>query len=169
MGHDDDIFQSYQKGYEEARALYENDELDEVVQKAEKMLAHGDLPRYRRIRLHLLVAACLEDHIEADELVEKAESQWGLASSFVQDTGEPVSSLSTTVAELTFVIGKDPDSSDALAELRLEIDAVKQHFRSEREEAWAQEEREMELEMEEEREGTDTEIECTGEEEMAPE
>ena len=44
--------------------------------RADKLLTDSDLPRYHRIKLYLLVAACLEDDIEADDLVERPQSQW---------------------------------------------------------------------------------------------
>ena len=63
------------------------------------------------------------------------------------------------------MVGQDTDSEEALAELRREIDSVKQHFLEERAAAWTEEERkweqeEMEREMgkgEEDEEGDEVE------------
>lgn len=91
MERSDAVMARYQRGYDAARTLYENDQLDEAVEEAEKMLADGDLPRYHRIKLYLLVALCLDDWIEADDLVERAESQWGMARGYIwTKTGAPL-------------------------------------------------------------------------------
>ncbi|EMC97552.1 hypothetical protein BAUCODRAFT_107144, partial [Baudoinia panamericana UAMH 10762] len=137
MSRHDAVMVAYQKGYDKAKAFYENDQLDEAVEEAESMLANDSMPRYFRIKCYLLVAACLEDRIEADDLIERAESQWVMARSFVPQTG------------------RDTDIEDALAELRGDIDSVKQHFKEERAAAWAQEKREIELEIEREEMGVE--------------
>lgn len=65
------------------------------------------------------------------------------------------------------MIEEDLDSEEALAELRSEIDSVKQYFRSEREEAWARYEKESGETDEDEDE--DVGMEGEGEEALVPE
>ena len=80
----------YQERYDKARAFFDDDEFEKAAKVAEKMIKEGNLPRYHRIKCYCLVAACLEDWIEASDLMERAESQWGMARYHVSMTGAPL-------------------------------------------------------------------------------
>ncbi|KAK1070086.1 hypothetical protein LTR33_010753 [Friedmanniomyces endolithicus] len=127
MDRDEADLKAYQKGYDEARALYENDRFEDALRLAESMLDESALPRYHRIKCYLLAAGYLEDHAEAEGLVEMADSHWFMARHYVSTRGE-----------------LDPESEGALEELRSDIDLVKNHFQEERAAEWAQQELEWE-------------------------
>lgn len=82
MANRDAVIQRYTRGYNEVRAHYDADELDEAVTKAEELLQNFDLPRYNRIKLLTLVAAAIDDWDEADRLLETADTLWHMARQF---------------------------------------------------------------------------------------
>ncbi|KAK1059525.1 hypothetical protein LTR74_012562 [Friedmanniomyces endolithicus] len=148
MDRDEADLEGYQKGYDEARALYENDQFEDALRLAESMLDESALPRYHRIKCYLLAAGCLEDHAEAEDLVEMADSHWLMARHYVSTRG-----------------GVDPESEGALEELRSDIDLVKNHFKEERAAEWAQQELEWEQqELAREMEGVEDDDDEDGEE-----
>ncbi|TKA37584.1 hypothetical protein B0A54_11542 [Friedmanniomyces endolithicus] len=139
MDRDEAIMIAYRNGFDEAKAFYMNDQFEEAVEVAESILYDNELPRFHRIKFFLLIAACLADRSEADDIIERADSEWSMA--------------------------RCADSRDALAELRSEIDAVKKHFAEERAAAFAREEREWkEQELAREMEGVEDDDGEVGEE-----
>ncbi|TKA48358.1 hypothetical protein B0A54_00493 [Friedmanniomyces endolithicus] len=139
MDRDEALMRAYQQSFDEAKAFYMNEQFEEAVEVAESILHDSELPRFHRIKFFLLIAACLADRSEADDLVERADSEWSMA--------------------------RCVDSRDALAELRSEIDAVKSHFAKERLAAFTREEREWEeQELAREMEGVEHDDDEDGEE-----
>ncbi|KAK0313462.1 hypothetical protein LTR01_001718 [Friedmanniomyces endolithicus] len=150
MDRDEAIMIAYRNGFDEAKAFYMNDQFEEAVEVAESILYDNELPRFHRIKFFLLIAACLADRSEADDIIERADSEWSMARWYVATRGEDADSA---------------DSRDALAELRSEIDAVKKHFAEERAAAFAREEREWkEQELAREMEGVEDDDGEVGEE-----
>ncbi|KAK3671402.1 hypothetical protein LTR78_008680 [Recurvomyces mirabilis] len=126
----DQLTPSWDRGYKEARALYDADQLDEAIEAADKLLHKSGIPRYHRIKCYLLNAACTNDDLEAQELVARSNSLWHMARSIVGKSGP------------------EPDAEEALAELRHAIDSLDNELAKEREEARDMEEEE---EVEEEK------------------
>ncbi|KAK0249869.1 hypothetical protein LTS09_015029 [Friedmanniomyces endolithicus] len=150
MDRDEALMRAYQQSFDEAKAFYMNEQFEEAVEVAESILHDSELPRFHRIKFFLLIAACLADRSEADDLVERADSEWSMARWYVTTRGEDSDSV---------------DSRDALAELRSEIDAVKSHFAKERLAAFTREEREWEeQELAREMEGVEHDDDEDGEE-----
>lgn len=51
------------------------------------MLNKSGIPRWHRIKCYCLTAASLEDGIEAQDYVERAESQWMMVREYVSKSG----------------------------------------------------------------------------------
>ena len=72
----------------ELSSLYlEKDQLDEAMEAAEEMINHSGIPRYFRIKCYCLIAASTADEYEADEYLERADSQWGNARGLIPNNG----------------------------------------------------------------------------------
>lgn len=138
MSRSDNVFASYQKEYDRALSLYDNDQLDETVEVADRMLDDTNIPRYHRIKCCVLIAGALEDTVEAQDLVEQAESEWWMERQIASRGGS------------------DADTQEALAELREDIDIVKGHVHKQRQ-AFLEEQQKL-LEMEEGEETEEMEV-----------
>ncbi len=87
MDRDEALMIAYEKSFNEARAFYEDDEYENAVEVAESMLHDSELPRFHRIKIFCLIAACLGDNSEADDFMEKAESEWSMGRWYVATRG----------------------------------------------------------------------------------
>ena len=104
---------AYDRGYNQARRLFDNDQLDEAVDIACDMLDDNGSPRYHRIKLLLLVAASAEDWWDVDQYLEQAQTLWLMARRF-----NPV--------------GADEAVDAAMQELRGSLDTVQADHDSKR-------------------------------------
>ncbi|KAK3659533.1 hypothetical protein LTR22_008450 [Elasticomyces elasticus] len=69
----------FDEEYNEARGLFDNDDLVGAIDKAQNLLDDSTLPRYHRIKLLLLLSASVSDWHEVDTLLEEARTLWRLA------------------------------------------------------------------------------------------
>ncbi|KAM0710376.1 hypothetical protein Q7P35_002738 [Cladosporium inversicolor] len=83
----DSVTEVFNKGHNEARALYEEGKLDEAAEKADQLLDDEGISRYRRIKCYMLIAACLDDWMDADILRAKSELLWQLERQKVTERG----------------------------------------------------------------------------------
>lgn len=70
------IDRAFSRAYNEAAELYDNDELEKCVEKANELLADGAAPRYHRMKTWILLAYVLGDWNDANDCFVKAESLW---------------------------------------------------------------------------------------------
>ncbi|KAK4949300.1 hypothetical protein LTR10_011917 [Elasticomyces elasticus] len=109
----DAVSDSFDKRYNKIFDLYEAGDNDKVLEEADNMFHDSGLPRYHRIKLYLLIAAVLDDWEECGKLIERSETLWKMARSFIPP-------------------GASQGSEEALAELRESIDSVKAAHQEER-------------------------------------
>jgi hypothetical protein len=63
-------------GVNEAGNLYNDDRLDECIEKTRNLLADGAIPRYHRMKALILLASTLGDWEEANDCHVEAETSW---------------------------------------------------------------------------------------------
>ncbi|KAI4647821.1 hypothetical protein J4E93_004232 [Alternaria ventricosa] len=71
-----DIDESFTKALNEAGELYNDDRLDECIEKTRALLANDAIPRYHRMKALLLLASTLGDWLDASNCHTEAESLW---------------------------------------------------------------------------------------------
>ncbi|KAK0254764.1 hypothetical protein LTR12_013635 [Friedmanniomyces endolithicus] len=109
----DQVIETYKASYDACYALYDKDELAECVDQAQDLLDDSGLPRFFRIKLLVLMAACIGDFWEEAEILKEADRVWHHVRSYHRRG--------------------DTEVDECLEELRGMIDyAQKQH----REEPW---------------------------------
>lgn len=104
---------SYDRGYKETRALFENDDLEGAITQAEELLKNNDLPRYHRIKLLMILVASLDDWWEARRHLESANMLWQMARN-------------------NFPIGESAEADASLAKLRPTLDSLLEEHAAER-------------------------------------
>jgi hypothetical protein len=72
------IDKEFSIAFNEAKALYDADRLDECIAKAQKMLGDPATPRYHRMKTLVLLASTLGDWIDAYACCVEAETLWAL-------------------------------------------------------------------------------------------
>ena len=71
------VFQSFLKRYNEARAFYDSDKMEERVATAQDLLQETSLPRYFRMKSLLLIAACVDSWYEAQDFLREVREAVG--------------------------------------------------------------------------------------------
>ena len=71
------VFRSFLKRYNEVRAFYDDDKMEECIATAQDLLEEISLPRYFRMKSLMLVAACAESWYEAQDLLQKVREAVG--------------------------------------------------------------------------------------------
>ncbi|KAI4920568.1 hypothetical protein J4E85_009335 [Alternaria conjuncta] len=71
-----DIDKSFTKALNEAGELYNNDRLDECIEKTRALLADDAIPRYHRMKALLLLASTLGNWLDASNCHAEAEILW---------------------------------------------------------------------------------------------
>ncbi|KFZ02387.1 hypothetical protein V501_09577 [Pseudogymnoascus sp. VKM F-4519 (FW-2642)] len=108
MDSDDQVMQFFDREYNKALALYnDGDKEEECIAAAQDLLENPDLPRYHRIMTLILLSAASTNWNDAEDSRLEAERLW-------DQTYRHYSRVD------------DPDASQALAELRVDLDAVKE-------------------------------------------
>ncbi|KAK3074927.1 hypothetical protein LTR53_002238 [Teratosphaeriaceae sp. CCFEE 6253] len=72
----DTIDASFTEGYNEAKKLYDDDDLEGCIEKARELLAEPAIPRYHRMKTLILLGSTLGDWEEAEECRVRAEAIW---------------------------------------------------------------------------------------------
>lgn len=72
MANRDQVTQSCDRGYNEARVLFDHNDLDAAILKAEDLLDDNDLPLHHRIKLHMATTAAA-DWYDTDDDLERAK------------------------------------------------------------------------------------------------
>jgi hypothetical protein len=70
------IDRAFTDGLNEAGDLYNNDRLDECIDKTRALLADRAIPRYHRMKALILLASTLGDWEEANDCHVEAETMW---------------------------------------------------------------------------------------------
>ncbi|KAK5167092.1 uncharacterized protein LTR77_007822 [Saxophila tyrrhenica] len=142
MSERDLVFESYDRGYNEARARFDADDLDSAVALAQNMLDDSSLPRYHRIKLLLLMSAAVDDWEEVASMLDDAHRLWTMTRMFHRE-------------------GENEEADTLLTDLRQSLDSlIAQHAadrpKEDEEEGEYGEEQEIEEPMEEDVEETIT-------------
>ncbi|KAK0773238.1 hypothetical protein LTS02_008076 [Friedmanniomyces endolithicus] len=107
-GSSDQVMETYKASYDACYALYDKDKFAECIDQLENLLIDSGLPRFFRIKLLILMAACMGDWWEEREVLEEADKVWRHVRSYHRQG--------------------DTEVDDCLAKLRHGIDhAQKQH------------------------------------------
>jgi hypothetical protein len=112
----DSIEDPYEKAVDEIFDLYDKDELDECIDKAEALLRDTALPRYWRIRLLCVLANTVPDwihatdyHLEAEVLYRQMR-QWHPPG--IEDIDEIMDHLRTLLDDVRTALDEDNESDD---------------------------------------------------------
>ncbi|KAK1019881.1 hypothetical protein LTR54_000525 [Friedmanniomyces endolithicus] len=70
------VMETYKASYDACYALYDKDELAKCVDQAQDLLDDSGLPRFFRIKLLVLMAACIGDFWEEAEILKEADRVW---------------------------------------------------------------------------------------------
>ncbi|PPJ60805.1 hypothetical protein CBER1_02329 [Cercospora berteroae] len=106
------IDRAFCDAYNEAAQLYDNDKLEECITKAKEILAEGACPRTLRIRTIILLGNTLGDLAEASECYVEAHTLWRIVRRW-----NPA--------------GEDEKMDTAMAELKQELDDLKEALEEE--------------------------------------
>ncbi|KFY78580.1 hypothetical protein V499_02277 [Pseudogymnoascus sp. VKM F-103] len=108
MDSDDQVIQFFDREYNKALELYnDGDKEEECIAAAQDLLENPDLPRYHRIMTLILLSAASTNWNDAEDSRLEAERLW-------DQTHRHYSRVD------------DPDASQALTELRVDLDVVKE-------------------------------------------
>ncbi|KAK4963119.1 hypothetical protein LTR10_000747 [Elasticomyces elasticus] len=161
----DKVHQSWDAGYNEARALYDADKLEEAMEAADELLntpglqqvanapasadKNAGLPRYHRIKCYLLIAASVNDWEEAEELLRRADINWQMARMYIGEQG-PDPGGEAALGELRGAIdhvrvehqkerpGSEEDKEDIIAEAAKRVEAEQEEAKREREQEFGE-------------------------------
>lgn len=124
------ILQSWTDAYNATHQLHEDDDLERCIQTAEGYLLVNAMPRYHRMKFLLLLAACLDDTSEVDDIL--------------RHVNELLLAAESHYAHLVY----DARVQATLAEIKGELDLLQEcnieQIRDNDREAWEQEEKEEE-------------------------
>ena len=71
-----DIDKAFTKALNEAGDLYNNDRLDECIEKTHALLADDAITRYHRMKAFFLLASTLDNWLDASNCHVEAETLW---------------------------------------------------------------------------------------------
>ncbi|KAK3117745.1 hypothetical protein LTR53_000555 [Teratosphaeriaceae sp. CCFEE 6253] len=110
----DAVTLSLDRRYNEIHDFIDEEKYDEAIAKAEALLGESELHRYHRIKCYLVLAAVVDDWGQGAELLETAETLWGMA-------------------RRTIPVGNADEQAEAgLHELREAIDATRKNHEEDR-------------------------------------
>ncbi|KAK1058291.1 hypothetical protein LTR12_005802 [Friedmanniomyces endolithicus] len=75
-GSSDQVMETYKASYDACYALYDKDKFAECIDQVGDLLIDSGLPRFFRIKLLILKAACMGDWWEEREVLEEADKVW---------------------------------------------------------------------------------------------
>ncbi|KAK5129009.1 hypothetical protein LTR85_000342 [Meristemomyces frigidus] len=110
----DSIDRTFADGFNEAHSLYQEDRLDECIEKARAILASSAIPRYRRIKTLVLLGSTLGDWKEANDCCVEANTLWRIVRRWHPvghdaKIDEAMEEESESVAELREALDGDED------------------------------------------------------------
>jgi tetratricopeptide (TPR) repeat protein len=128
------IDKAFTDAYNECAELYDNDELEKCIEKAQALLDYGAAPRYHRMKTWILLGNCLGDWDEAHDSYVEAETMWRIVRRWHR-AGEDakvdaaMEELRVSLEELKETLAKDKpayDDDEEVANRMAEHDAAVQ-------------------------------------------
>lgn len=102
-----DVLQSWSTVYHELYQLYKDDKFDQCIESAADLLGYLEKPCFYRMKILIVLSACLEDETETDDAWLQARDRR---------------------------TGTDPKIEESLVEIRASIGSLQQQHLEEREE-----------------------------------
>ncbi|EUC43439.1 hypothetical protein COCMIDRAFT_100857 [Bipolaris oryzae ATCC 44560] len=107
-----DIDIRFAREFNSAKALHDNELLDDCVESARELLEDPVVPRFHRMKTLLLLGSALEDLNEACDCLEEADKLWKLIRSYHLE-------------------GQDVDVDKTMAEVRASLDQLAKALKNE--------------------------------------
>jgi hypothetical protein len=112
------IDKAFTDAYNECAELYDNEELEKCIEKAQALLDEGAAPRYHRMKTWILLGNCLGDWDEAHDSYVEALTMWQIVRRWHR-AGEDakvdatMEELRVSLEELKEALAKDKPAYDA--------------------------------------------------------